>query len=268
MKLDQYLSQLIKKDWQNPVERQFAGEVEDKIAGGKLSDQEAQKVVKSLYKQNMAKLAAASDDFWDLLEGIMHGITASNGGTLKKRALVVAELAALGINITEDEKVLKTDIKKILAKLAAPKKVMAGWTQESAKELGLISTDEKDEKVWAMDVGNYQAIVNMDGTWSIINDGADEVDSGKETDVDSAKEVAEQKVQVHSIETMDDLMDAAGIGADGMDVFNLYANKIGSKADDLESLKQVLEDFKSDVEEYAMPAVDQMLDWIEEHTEK
>ena len=63
------------------------------------------------------------------------------------------------------------------------------------------------------------------------------------------------------------LMSELDIGEDGMAVFNSYAEKFGANAEDLEDVYQLLENFVSDVEEYAMPAVKKMMAYIEKEGE-
>lgn len=62
------------------------------------------------------------------------------------------------------------------------------------------------------------------------------------------------------VSNMDELLDELGINEDGLGVLQEYMKKYGDT--NIDGLKESLEDFKSDVEDYAMPAVEQMLSWL------
>jgi hypothetical protein len=105
-----FINQLIQKNWSKAIEKEFAEQVEEKVATENLDEPAAKQQIMKLYKKYLPKLADATDDFWDLLEAILHGITASTKGQLKKKAVLVSELNKMGIPVTEDEKVKKAEI--------------------------------------------------------------------------------------------------------------------------------------------------------------
>lgn len=62
----------------------------------------------------------------------------------------------------------------------------------------------------------------------------------------------------------DELKDKADIKEDGLGVLNLYMEKFHKDAEGPTALVSALEDFVSDVEEYAMDAVQDMLAYLNE----
>lgn len=59
--------------------------------------------------------------------------------------------------------------------------------------------------------------------------------------------------------TFDDLKEKVGIKEDGISVLNLYMEKHFPEAAGETALAEALEGFKTDVEDYAMPALEKML---------
>lgn len=110
-----YLNQLIKKDWELPVEKEFAEEVEEQMATKKLSEKDLKKHVMDLYEKYLPKLSSATDDFWDLLSAILHGVKAST--ELRALASFASELVKAGIAVPNG-KIAKADLDEVLSRLA------------------------------------------------------------------------------------------------------------------------------------------------------
>ena len=90
----------------------------------------------------------------------------------------------------------------------------------------------------------------------------------KRSDLSAVRKIladdAEEEGEVPDDADLDWLMEECDIGDDGMNVFNLYLNKHGRTQASLEDARRVLDDWKSDVEEYAMPAVEKMLEKLDD----
>lgn len=111
---------------------------------------------------------------------------------------------------------------------------------------------------------------NKEGKYSLWAVGPDEDEEGGHIasdleNKDEAKEAAVEAMEELEVSGFEDLRDELDIKDDGLWVLTSYMEKHCEDLEDNASVKETLESFKSDVEEYAMPAVDEMLAFLEEN---
>lgn len=79
------------------------------------------------------------------------------------------------------------------------------------------------------------------------------------SDEDEDNEGESDEDQVDESEmTYDDLKEACGIKDDGMGALDLYMQKYFRGAEGIDAVREGLEGFKSDVEQYVLPAISKM----------
>lgn len=102
----------------------------------------------------------------------------------------------------------------------------------------------------------------------VIDGDGDELEFSDDWDTEAeAKEAAVEALVEATPEGYSALKDKLNIGEDGLGILNMYLEKFAPDAeDDNAALSRALEDFRSDVEEYAMPAIEEMENWLNENS--
>jgi len=72
----------------------------------------------------------------------------------------------------------------------------------------------------------------------------------------------DQEMVLEDDADLDDVLTYCDIHDDGLDVLKMYAKKF-CRGDGVDAVKDCLNSFQSDVEDYAMPAVEKMLEAID-----